>query len=82
MRKRRNPQYRQDLACVAFNLCSLSERLAAQPESIAWFFAELDTGQSGVVCKVRASYSTAETVTFSGTYNDTLANCLGMYSPR
>lgn len=43
MRKRRNPQYRQDLACVAFNLCSLSERLAAQPESIDWFFGELNT---------------------------------------
>lgn len=83
VRKRHNPQYRLDLACVADNISmSCPAWLDAKPESIDWVFAELDTGQNGVVCKVRASYSTAETVTFSGTYNDTLANCLGMYSPR
>ena len=86
MRKKRNPQCRLDLACVPHKICKelsgMSEWLDAHPESIDWVFAELDTGQNGVVCKVRASYSTAETVTFSATYNDTLANCFGMYSPR
>lgn len=57
--------------CVKNAMCSIDwiwpalriiSATAVQPESIDWVFAELDDGQNGVVCRVRASCSTAETI--------------------
>ncbi len=48
MRKKRNPQCRLDLACIAHEICeelsSISHWLNARPECIDRVFDDLDTG--------------------------------------